>query len=336
MKKGILLVNLGSPKKLSVASVRAYLREFLSDPRVIDVPFIIRMILLYVIILPLRPAKTFAAYKKVWTGKGSPLVVYGKDICSKVSVILGEEYQVELAMRYAQYPIAQTISKLQNCSSITLVPLFPQYASATTGSIIEKFMNIMANKNNIPQINIVNSFYDNKGFIKCYAEVINNTLSNKKIDKLIFSFHGLPVRQIAKAGCKKKCQDNIKCPDISSNNFYCYRAQCYATASLIAKEIGFTEDAFTVTFQSRLGRTPWIQPYTDEYLTDLAKTGAKNIAIACPSFVADCLETIEEIGMEAKEQWLELGGKEFTLIPCLNTDQSWAKALAAIIIDNTK
>ncbi|MBT4803937.1 MAG: ferrochelatase [Legionellales bacterium] len=327
MKIGVLLVNLGTPSDLSVAGIRSFLKEFLADPRVIDLPFFIRYALLYAVILPFRSKKTFEAYKKIWMSNGSPLMIYSENIAKKVSDSLGEDYKVVLAMRYGMPSVSDAIAQLNSCDRIIVQPLFPQYASATTGSIVEKIYNIIKSKNYITPINILPEFYEDSGFIAAYTDVVSKALVGKKIDKVIFSFHGLPVRHILNAGCKSQCNDS-PCPLITSDNKTCYRAQCYATARQIAKNLGLTEEYYKVSFQSRLGKTPWIQPYTDNIINDLSVDDrVHDIAVVCPSFVADCLETLEEIGIQAKSQWQGLGGRGFILIPCINDNDIWIKSL---------
>ena len=329
MSIGVILVNLGTPAKPDIKSVRAYLAEFLSDPRVIDLPSLVRYVLLYLFILPFRPKKSLEAYKKVWLPGGSPLRIYGESLVSKVQTCLGSNYTVKLAMRYGDPSIETALSSLQDCDRLIVLPLFPQYASATTGSVVAKIYEILSSKQYITPLNILPEFYVNNDFVASYALNIRLNVDLEKIDKLVFSFHGLPVRQIEKGGCKVVCA-TAPCPEISPKNYCCYRAQCYATARAIAKELDF--DKFSVAFQSRLGRTPWIKPYTDDLLDDLAKDKAiKNIAVVCPAFVADCLETIEEIGMEAQEQWLDLGGESFILVPCLNDSPAWVDAVVNMV-----
>jgi ferrochelatase len=331
MTIGVILVNLGTPDDKNIKSVRSYLREFLSDPRVLDVPFFVRWILLYFFILPFRPKKSLEAYKKVWLKNGSPLRVFGDSLAQKVQEELGDEYKVVLAMRYGSPSIKNALNKMADCSEIRVLPLFPQYASATTGSVIEKIFTELGKEQYIPSINILPEFYHNDNFISAYVDTINNNIDINNTDKLIFSFHGLPVRHIVKSGCEYVCGKE-SCPNISTKNKACYRAQCYATARSIAAKLGVTQEKYEVSFQSRLGRTPWIEPYTDTLLEELSQNKTvKNIAVSCPAFVADCLETIEEIGMEARQQWLDLGGEQFTLIPCINDSSMWVDAVVDMV-----
>lgn len=331
MTFGVILVNLGTPDKADIKSVRKYLAEFLSDPRVIDLPFLVRWVLLNLFILPFRPKQSLEAYKKVWRPEGSPLRVYGDLLVSKVQENLGNDYKVVLAMRYGNPSIKKALDTLKGCDKLIVLPLFPQYASATSGSVIEKVFSLLSKQHYIPELNILPEFYVEQNFIHAYANLIKTNISISGTDKLIFSFHGLPVRHIEKSGCEFVCK-NESCPKITLANKSCYRAQCYATANAIANKLGLSKDKYLVAFQSRLGKTPWVKPYTDEVINGLAEDKSiKNIAVVCPAFVADCLETIEEIGMAGREQWLDLGGEGFTLVPCLNDSPEWVNAVSNMV-----
>lgn len=331
-KKAILLINLGTPADSTPKAVKTYLREFLNDERVIDLPYLIRKLLVNVIVLPFRYKKSAAAYQKIWGESGSPLLVNSQQMTAALSQALGEGYHVELGMRYGQPSIEQALEKLQGADSLTVIPLFPQYSSAATASAIEKLLSLIAKQWNMPALNIKNAFYQHPGFIAAYADIIRENIKDKNIDVLLFSYHGLPVRHIHKSECKASCDKLHACPPISETNHYCYRAQCYLTSELIAKELGLSAKQYAVSFQSRLGRTPWIKPYTDFLLPELAQQGIKNIAVVSPSFVADCLETLEEIDIRTREQWLALGGDNFIFIPCLNDNPLWIKALVEMVV----
>lgn len=331
-KKAVLLINLGTPDSADAKSVRTYLKEFLNDPRVIDLPFLLRWILVNWVIVPFRHKKSAHAYKQIWTKAGSPLSVITEKMTQKLARRLGSDYLVDFAMRYQKPSISAALKKMHNASSISIVPLFPQYSSAATGSAIEKSLQHLAPKWNTPALNIIRDFYNHPGFILAYANQIRAALVDKHIDTLLFSYHGLPERHIHKSECNVKCDRINPCPAIGKENFYCYRAQCYATTELIVKELGLLPHQYKVAFQSRLGRTPWIKPYTDLVLPELRANGVKNIAIVSPSFVADCLETLEEINIRTREQWQSLGGEEFTFIPCINDSDVWVEALADMVI----
>jgi len=328
MKTGVLLINLGTPDSPSTKDVRRYLREFLSDPRVIDLPTPVRWLLLNAIILPFRPKKSAHAYQQIWTKKGSPLLIYGQELTSKLSSELGDNYVVALGMRYGKPCLQDAISQLSRCGKIIIVPLFPQYSSAATGSAIQASLEIIQQRQSIPSLEVISDFYRQKPYIECLSQHIKSHWIQEEF--LLFSYYGIPERQIIKAGCQQVCTN--ECSNINSENFYCYRAQCYETTRLIAKTLVLKSENYTTSFQSRLGKTPWIKPYTDETLEALVKQGIKKIAITCPAFVADCLETIEEIGIQAKQQWLELGGESLRLVPALNAEDYWVKALAKIIM----
>ena len=243
---------------------------------------------------------------------------------------LSDHYQVEYAMRYGAPSIASVVQKFQNCDQLTVLPLFPQYSSAATGSAIERTLKEIAKLWNIPNVNVISQFYNDSGFIDASSQHIKAHLKDKE-SFLLFSYHGLPERHIQKSGCTSMCSGSTHCPAISQNNTWCYRAQCYATTRLIADKLGLTSDTFMTSFQSRLGKTPWIQPYTDHIIKDLRQKGIKNLTVFSPSFVADCLETLEELSIQLKQEWIALGGTSCTVIPCLNTNDSWINALSSII-----
>lgn len=330
-KKGVLLINLGTPDYPDIKSVRRYLKEFLSDPRVIDLPSIMRWILVNAIILPFRPKQSAAAYQKVWLVQGSPLLVHMQHLKEALTVALGSGYQIEFGMRYGSPGIQQALAKLSHCADLYVLPLFPQYSSAATGSAVAKLMRILESRWNMPELIIKRDFYDDPGFISAYASVIKNNIKDKKIDLILFSYHGLPERHVRKSDCQAVCDHKNACPGMGADNRYCYRAQCFATSKLLADALALKVNEYQTSFQSRLGRTPWIKPYTDLLLPELIQQGIKNIAVVCPSFVCDCLETLEEIGIRAREQWRGLGGGELILIPCLNNDPVWVESLVKLI-----
>ncbi len=327
MKNGLLLINLGTPDQDSIPAVKKYLREFLTDKRVIDLPALLRYILVYFFILPFRTKKSAHAYQMIWTTQGSPLLFHHQNLARQLQIELGSDIKVVLGMRYGSPSITSALNQLRDCQSITILPLYPQYSSAATGSSIEELMRIITTWEVIPSINIIRDFYQHSAYIKAQAEVIKNQLNEDT--HLLFSYHGIPERQILKSGCEKICQNN--CPEITTKNQGCYKAQCYETSRLLAQELKLDTQQYSTAFQSRLGKTPWIKPYTDELLIELAQNGVKKLAITCPSFVADCLETLEEIGMRTREQWMELGGEQFTLIPCMNEAPAWVNAIKIIV-----
>lgn len=336
-KLGVLLVNLGTPNSPQTPDVRTYLREFLSDPRVVDINPVGRWLLLNMIILPFRPAKSAHAYQKIWTDRGSPLLFHGQDLAAGVQETLGEGFKVELAMRYGHPSIPEALQRLVDADieQIIFVPLFPQYSSAATGSAIEKVYDVASGMWNVPSISTVPAYYAHPDFIESFAAVTRPHLDSFKPDYVMFSYHGVPERQVQKsdttgAHClvKQGC-----CDAITPDNRYCYRAQCYATTRALSAALSLQDNQHEVAFQSRLGRTPWIRPYTDVRLVELAKEGKKRLAVLCPAFVADCLETIEEIGMRAKEDWVQAGGEDLILVPSLNAHPRWVQAVSSMVTE---
>lgn len=333
-KIGVLLVNLGTPDGADITSVRRFLKEFLDDPRVIDLPGWMRKGLLYAAILPFRPKKTAKSYAAIWDNEtGSPLLYHTLALSKELQKSLGENYQVEVGMRYGQPSIATALETLlaHHCRRIKVLPLFPQYSSAASGSAIESFLRSVQNQWNIPEFTVCPAFYDDPQFIQAQAELIRGYLKLKP-DKILFSYHSLPVRHIRKSNSDCiGCNQNSSCPALTDLNYNCYRAQCYETSRLIAKDLNLDPEHFEVVFQSRLGRTAWVGPDLQKLLPEMLKKGVKNVLISSPSFVADCLETLEEIGIRAQREWYALGGKQFTLVPCLNSSPAWVKAVDAMV-----
>lgn len=334
MRHGLLLINLGTPDAPTTPAVRRYLREFLGDPRVLDINAVGRAMLLNLIILPLRPSKSAHAYQQIWDPqRGSPLMYHSQDLAAGVAQRLGGDWVVELAMRYGSPSLERGLEALTRADvdRIVVLPLFPQAASSSSGTAVARVWELASRAWNVPAIDVVPAFFDDPGFLASFEEVSRPALAEARADHVLFSFHGLPVRHITKgdptgARCYAKpdhCCDTLANPQ-------CYRAQSFATARSLATRLGLAPDGYTVCFQSRLGRTPWIGPYTDHVIEDLAKQGKKRLAVLCPAFVADCLETIEEIGMRARAQWKAAGGEELTLVPSLNATPRWVEAVAQI------
>jgi protoporphyrin/coproporphyrin ferrochelatase len=334
-KKGVLLVNLGTPDSPSVPDVRKYLREFLMDKRVVDIPFLYRWLLVNLIIAPFRAPKSAKIYRKLWQERGSPLMFYGVDVRNLLAKALGDEYLVSLAMRYQSPSIAKGLDELKeaNVSEIIIVPLFPQYASATSGSVIEKVMEIVTQWQNIPIIKTIDKFFDHPLMIKAFADSAKKYMTKiDDYDFYVFSYHGIPERQIKKASVDNYCQLSNKCCSVyHKKNQYCYRGQCFATSRLLAAELGIPEDKYVVSFQSRLGNDPWIKPYTDEILKKLPGKGYKRVLAFSPAFVADCLETTIEVGEEFKEEFEEAGGEHWQLVDSLNDNPVWIKCLEDLV-----
>jgi protoporphyrin/coproporphyrin ferrochelatase len=335
LKTGILLVNLGTPDSPSTKDVRTYLSEFLNDPRVIDIPYIARKLLVNLIIVPFRGPKSAALYKEIWTDKGSPLSIFGEELKLKMQEALGKEYVVDFGMRYQNPGMELALNRIkkQKVDKIKIVPLYPQYASSSTGSTIQKIMEIISKWEVIPSVEIISKFYDNPKFIDAFAEV-GSAYKHEDYDHVIFSYHGLPERQILK-GSKdygdNYCQLGACCNKINSNNHYCYRAACFETTRQIVSKLNIPEDKYTVSFQSRLGRDPWIKPYSDNVIVELGKKGMKKLLVFSPAFVADCLETIHEIGTEYLELFEEHGGEHLQLVESLNVHPKWVEALKDMV-----
>ena len=332
-KKGILLVNLGTPDSTKVSDVRKYLREFLIDKRVVDIPFLFRCILVNLIIAIFRAPKSAAEYRKLFTERGSPLKFYTDDLTKLVQQKLSSEYVVEFAMRYQSPSIESALDRLSahNVSEIQVIPLFPQYASASTGSVIDKVMELTKKWQIIPNISFVSQFFDHPLLIETIADQAQPFLEANTYDHYVFSYHGLPERQIKKGSVGSHCKLGACCESYGPKNQFCYRAQCFQTTRLIAAKLGISAADYTVCFQSRLGRDEWIKPYTDERLVKLAQTGKKRILAFSPAFVSDCLETTVEVGETYHEDFTKAGGVQWDLVPSLNTEEKWVACLVDLI-----
>jgi ferrochelatase len=332
MKTGILLVNLGTPDSPAVADVRKYLREFLMDGRVIDINSFGRWMLVNFIIAPFRSPKSANLYKQIWTKDGSPLLYYTEQQKKLLQQKLGPNYQVEIAMRYQSPSIQDGLEKFSKpvFEKIIVLPLFPQYASASTGSVQEKIMSIVQKWQTIADIRFINNFCNQRDFIQAFVD-IGKQHHPENHDHILFSFHVLPERQILKADCFNHCLKDGCCDVLSEVNAFCYRAQCFETARQLATALSIPKNKYTICFQSRLGKTPWIKPYSDETIRELASKGIKNILVFAPAFVSDCLETIYEIGVEYNHLFKQLGGEKIQLVESLNDHPLWIDAMAGII-----
>jgi ferrochelatase len=330
-RTGVLLVNLGTPASPGVADVRRYLREFLGDPRVVDLPAPARWLLLEAVILPLRPRRSAEAYAKIWTPEGSPLRVHGEALRDGVAKAVGDGFAVELAMRYGEPSIPAAVERLESAgvSQVRVLPLFPQFSEAATGSVLARVAEVLAARG-LEGAPLRHDFFDDPGFVSACTAVASEPLARFRPDFVLMSYHGLPERQIRRSDPSgRHCLASADCCDaVGEVNRRCYRAQCFATTRALARALDLAPDAHGTAFQSRLGRTPWIRPYTDLLLPELARRGVSRLAVMCPSFVADCLETLEEIGIRGREQWRELGGEELLLVPSLNADPAWVEGVA--------
>ena len=337
-KIGVLLTNIGSPDALDLKSVKRYLRRFLGDPRVIDIPAVVRYPLVYGVIVPTRAKASLAAYKTVWDETaGSPLIYHTEQLKVDLQALLDtnkntdkntdkntqhnhqeHDYQVVVGMRYSQPSLENAIDELMRaqCTHIHIIPLYPQYASSVTESAFDGVKQALAHYPGVPNLHFHSSFYNKPLFLDAWQQVIQNRLAGVSYDYLLMSFHGLPVRQAQKT------------KDFPA---FHYPYQCEQTAHHIAQRLGLQPAQYGLSYQSKVGKLPWLTPSTEEYIERLYDQGIRHLAVACPSFVSDCLETLEEIGEELKEKWMDLGGRAFYLVPCLNDHPTWVATLGEMI-----
>jgi ferrochelatase len=338
-KIGVLMVNLGTPDSPGRYDVYRYLKQFLLDKRVIDIPWIFRQFLVRGFIAPFRSGSSSKLYKKLWTENGSPLLYYGERLVEGLREQLGEDdYVVELAMRYQNPSIDSALEKLnkQNIRELIVFPLFPHYASASTGSVHEEVMRLVGKQLAIPNIKMINSFYDNEDMVDVFVKNARQ-FDLDSYDHIIFSYHGLPQSQLKKTdNCNHCLKVEGCCNAITEKNQFCYSAQCHATSFLIADKLNLDRAKYTISYQSRLGPDPWVQPYTIKVLEELANKGAKRLLVFSPAFVSDCLETIIEITDEYQEEFEEFGGEHIDLVPSLNDDPDWISGVVKMIKDESK
>jgi ferrochelatase len=324
---GVLMINLGTPDAPTAAAVRRYLAEFLTDPRVVEIPGIAWRPILHGVVLRLRPSRSADRYANIWTKDGSPLLVHSQRQRTLLLGNLGQRLktlglpsdylQVELGMRYGSPSIADALSRLREggCDRIVALPLYPQYAASTTGSALDALFAATRSLRRVPALRVIDAYHDDPGYIGALAQSINDYWTrNGRPNKLLLSFHGVPRRSL----------------DLGDP----YHCHCHKTARLLAGELGLRPEQYTIAFQSRFGRAEWLKPYTEPTLVALAKEGMRRVDVACPGFVSDCLETLEEIGLEARARFLKAGGGEFHAIPCLNERPSWIAALASLVLRN--
>ena len=332
MSKGVLLVNLGSPDSASVSDVRRYLREFLMDPRVLDVNWLLRFAIVQFAILPSRPKQSAHAYQKIWTSEGSPLVVISKHVQRRLQSTVS--IPIELAMRYQNPSIPAAVRGLaeRGVEEMLLIPLFPHYAMSSFETAVERVKEVAAQLAPKAKIQVQPPFYVHPQYISALVASAQPFLA-KGYDHLLFSFHGLPERHLRKSDpTGSHCLMNPDCCQVPSPaHNTCYRAQCFQTVSVFVKQAAIPAGKYSVAFQSRLGRDPWLKPYTDYELVRFASQGIKKLLVICPAFVSDCLETLEEIGIRGRESFLSAGGSELTQIPCLNEHPLWLEALEEMI-----
>ncbi len=333
MKTALLLVNLGTPASTKTRDVRAYLREFLSDPYVLDIPALARWLLLNFVILPLRPRRSGKLYQKIWTERGSPLLFHSEDLRDKVASILGPKTPVRLAMRYGEPAFAKVLSELQaeGVERLLVFPLYPQYALSSTETAKARVLEVLGELGWQPKLQWLAPFHSEPEYIECLARSFREGLSAEGFSHVLFGFHGLPERHVKKTDpTGQHCLKSPSCCDVACGaNKDCYRAQCFSTARLLAQRLGLRPAQYTVAFQSRLGRDPWIKPYMEEVVRDLGKDKVKNLVAICPAFTADCLETLEETKLQIGGEFLKAGGTRFDYVPCLNSRDDWAAFLAS-------
>jgi len=328
-KIGIILMNLGSPDSTELKDVKKYLSEFLMDGRVIDYPYIFRQMLVNGIIVPFRTKKSAEAYNTIWTNEGSPLIVNTKKLQKSLQAKIA--YPVEIAMRYGSFSpdeaFKSLIKKVPDLEEVFAIPLYPHYAMSSFETAVEHAKECHKKNNYSFKLSFAKPFYNDKDYIHAMVENIRPFLQ-QEYDHILFSYHGVPERHIRKSDVTKKhCLTTNNCCDIDSEaHQYCYRHQCFTTTKLITNSLGISPDKFSNSFQSRLGKG-WLQPFTDIRLTELPKEGVKKLLIICPAFVSDCLETLEEIAIRGKETFIEAGGLQYNMIPCLNDHPVWVEAL---------
>lgn len=334
-KKGVLLVNLGSPDSTEVKDVRRYLDEFLMDERVIDIPYWKRFLLIKGIILNTRPKKSAAAYKKIWWKEGSPLVVISERFTEKLKKKV--DLPVALGMRYGSMSIEKALRELkqQGVSEVFLIPLYPHYAMSSFETVVEKAKDLLKTSFNDMSLTVQPAFYDDPDYIRVMSENLKDQLEGFDYDQILFSYHGIPERHIYKGDpTGTHCKLDGSCCEVKSEaHKTCYRHQCFETTKGMVKELGLKEGTYRNSFQSRLLKDPWLKPYTDHELEAMPDQGIKKLAVITPAFVADCLETLEEIAMEGKEEFLQFGGKEFKHIACLNENEAWVTVVQNWIED---
>lgn len=331
MKSTVLLINLGTPDSPSTRDVRSYLKQFLNDPRVVDLPWLARKILVNLIIVPFRAPKSAKIYQKLWTEQGSPIMIHGKRVKALLQEKLGSDFTVELAMRYKQPSIPETLEKIRrsNPDRIIVIPLFPQYASASTGSALEEVMDGVKRWWVIPDIEFISQYWDHPAFLNALVER-GRQYDWREYDHVLFSYHGLPERQVDKVYNDGLCKDRDCEHEVNDENRFCYKATCFGTTRLLAGALGIPEDRYTVCFQSRLDKR-WLEPFADKVVIEQAAKGAKKLLVFSPSFVADCLETTIEIEDEYQELFVEHGGEKVQLVESLNDHPAWIEALEQLV-----
>jgi ferrochelatase len=337
VKEGILLINLGSPNAPTPEAVGVYLKEFLMDERVIDIPTWIRRLLVHLIIVPRRKGASAKLYRSIWTEEGSPLVVNTRALAAGLRERLGPTVPVAIGMRYGQPSIEAGLAELiaAGVEEIFALPLYPQYAESSYETAVVAAREAATRLGCQAQLRILPVFYDRPEYLEACVANLKEPLEHLRPEHILFSYHSLPVRHIERLDrTKSHCLRRENCCDqITEVNRDCYRAHCLATSRGIAVRLGLSATEWSMSFQSRLGRAAWLGPQTEDHLRDLVRAGVRRVAVTCPSFVADCLETLEEIGVRAREVFLEAGGEELTLLPALNAHPVWQEAVLTLTRD---
>lgn len=330
----ILLVNLGTPDSPNKSDVRSYLTQFLNDPRVIDIPWLARKLLVNGIIVPFRSGNSSKLYKAIWDDKnGSPLLMHSKHLAEKLQIAVGSNYKVELAMRYKNPSIKDVLERMkkEGYHKIIVFPLFPHYASSSTGSALQEVMEHISKWWVIPELKIISQYYNDTNYINCIVNRAKKYNLND-YEHIVFSYHGLPERQVDKVyNDGYLCKDHNCETESSYENYYCYKAACFQTTELIVKQLNLPKEKYTVSFQSRLDKK-WLTPFSDVVIEELAKKGAKNVLVFSPAFTADCLETIYEIGTEYQEIFHKHGGTKIQLVESLNSGDDWVNAVKELVV----
>jgi ferrochelatase len=331
MRKAVLIVNLGTPAGPGVVPVSRYLMQFLNDRRVIDLPWLVRKILVNVIIIPFRARKSSRLYKRLWTAEGSPLLIYLNNMVAKLALKMKGEYAVYGAMRYGNPSLGSVLQEIRKVGydQLTVFPLFPQYASSTTGSVAGYIMKHLGNWEVIPKLILIDQYYRNPVFIRAFSASMAG-YHPQEFDHVLFSYHGLPLRQINKVHPGIHCSNCTCDTGMPAHGLHCYRAACYETTRLLTEQLRLPENLYSTAFQSRLSKN-WLTPFADDTLVDLARKGCKKILVVAPSFVADCLETTIEIGEDYKALFIKNGGKQLVLAESLNDRDEWVDALDEMI-----
>ena len=330
-KKAVLMMSLGTPDSPGWFDVASYLSQFLTDKRIINIPWLLRYVLVNLIIVPTRAFSSSKSYKELWTERGSPLKYHMEDLTKKVSAELGETHDVYYAMRYKNPSIVDVLKKIQSKSydEVVLFPVFPQYSSAANGSFLECAMEEISKWNVIPTVKTVDQFYDNEDFLNAFVENINK-FDLESYEKVIFSYHGLPKSQLDDVYPEGKCDDRNCEEGVVGDNHHCYKATCFETTKLLVEKLNLDKSKTITSFQSRLD-SKWVTPFSDKVIEEYAAEGVKNILVVSPSFTGDCLETIIEIGDEYEELFMEKGGQKLDYVPSLNSNNNWVQCIVNIV-----